>query len=979
MSLKWLRRPGPRVGLIYAVVLLLVGSVGFVAIIQLNQINTTVNILTDQLAVERALCQNIISQVFLTRFYAHHYARRQNQTTLDQFNEAFEHLEELLLLAEQQIEDPHRLDMLDTIKHTAKTYQQTFSYVVQLVKSNQRTYAEVLDIQNLAIENALIALRVHIASLENDTVFLAFDNVQNAYRRMNIDTNKYLAGGGERYAVQFTTSYQEVLDALDSLSYELQDPVHLQKVANARTAALTYAEGFEDIHRDYVALHSSLDIMMEVLEPEISHTAMEIAADVEQDFKQKNAYSHSLVAQTRVVLSLTTTIAIIASLGLGIVFSRYLAERSRAEAELRESERRYRTLFEGSPVGLYRSTPTGSILDVNPAFVDILKYPDRDTLLAINAVTLYINAEDRQYWKELMVKQGIVRNFEVQMRRYDGAIILVNNNARLVQSKQGEVLYYEGNIEDITEQREAERELARHRDHLESLVEARTAELVAANKAAQQANRAKSIFLANMSHELRTPLNAVLGFSELMAQDPSLTTAQRDNLETIMRSGEHLLALINDVLELSKIEAGRSELQIETFDLQHMLLGLEEMFLLKAQQKGIALNVVYKPDIPVYVRTDQGKLRQVLINLLNNAVKFTDVGQVTLQVTACYAEKSHMNIQNLRFEVIDTGVGIPPDEIQKVFKAFVQTASGQQSNQGTGLGLPISREYVHLLGGDLRMKSEVGVGTTFWFEMPFEVLEHFGGASGRDTIPSKQVVGIAPGSQTWGDAAIRLLVVEDDAANRDLLIKLLQPLGFDVKTAPNGQAGIACWEQWHPHLIFMDMRMPVMDGYTATNYIKEQTARREQAQQAQKVPNAVIVALTASAFEQDRKKILAAGCDDFIRKPFREADIFAVLEKHLDVQFVYHASERTQGHPTLAKTGQAPDVDTLEAQIAQLDSDWVTEMQQVTLEGDLELMVQLVQELKTRQPMLAQRFSKLLYNFEHDEILSLLSHPNKGR
>lgn len=390
-------------------------------------------------------------------------------------------------------------------------------------------------------------------------------------------------------------------------------------------------------------------------------------------------------------------------------------------------------------------------------------------------------------------------------------------------------------------------------------------------KRLKEANSAKSEFWANMSHELRTPLNAILGFSELMSRDRRLSSEQLGYLETIGRSGEHLLSLINDVLEFSKIEAGRIVLNPENFDLHRLLLGLEEMFCLRARQKGLSLEFDRCAEVPRFIRSDQGKLRQILINLLGNAVKFTEAGGIVLRVTC--DEPSRKMQRNgtcsLNFGVIDTGVGIDPEEQEKVFDVFFQAGGLQPSHQGTGLGLPISRKFVSMMGGALKVHSEPGGQTTFSFAIPVELAD---GADSSSSHLTRRVTGLEAGQPVF-----RLLVVEDNENNRNLLVKLLQTVGFAVQEAANGQEAVKIWEEWRPHLIWMDMRMPVMNGYQATTHIKGSPGGKD----------TVIIALTASAFEEDRQMVLEHGCNDFVRKPFKENDILEKLHQFLGVRYLH--------------------------------------------------------------------------------------------
>jgi len=465
----------------------------------------------------------------------------------------------------------------------------------------------------------------------------------------------------------------------------------------------------------------------------------------------------------------------------------------------------------------------------------------------------------------------------------------------------------------------------------------------------ESANQSKSVYLANMSHELRTPLNIILGFTQLMIRDQSLTAKQQEQLSTINRSGEHLLTLINDVLEMSKIEAGRITLHETDFDLHHLLEWLFQMFQFKTQSKGLKFTVERADNLPEYIRTDESKLRQVLINLLSNAVKFTEQGSVTLRVKGIEQEAKNNSQCAIRFEVEDTGAGISAGELEQLFQPFMQTEVGHKSQEGTGLGLAISQKFVNLMRGEITVSSRVSSGSQFRFTIPVQVME----TAEYKAVTSRQVVGLAAGQPTY-----RILVVDDKPENRRILVELLVPVGFEVQEAADGKAAIAQWEIWNPDLIWMDVRMPGIDGHEATQQIKGACAISDRA-----AP--LIIALTGSVFEEDRKVALEKGCNDFVRKPFRVEELFEKMAEHLGVQYVYAEQ------PDTIAIEQAGNTPLTAADLADMPIDWVEQLHQAAAKVNSKLVLDLVEQIPPTHAHLASSLNHLVDDFYFEEIVEL--------
>lgn len=596
-----------------------------------------------------------------------------------------------------------------------------------------------------------------------------------------------------------------------------------------------------------------------------------------------------------------------------------ITERKQAEVELKQSEERYRSLIKATSQMVWKTDSEGQLIDLEDWGI----YTGQTQAEMANmgwAAAIHPEEQERtlQIWIQALQTKTLYET-QYRVRSADGNYRYFAAKAVPVFNVDGSVREWMGTCTDIHDRKLGEIAIAQAKD------------------AAEAASRAKSEFLANMSHELRTPLNGILGYAQVLQRCKQLQGEERSRVDVIYQCGSHLLTLINDILDLSKIEAQKVELILTDFHFPAFLQGVAEMCRVRAELKNIQFHAQFAPELPIGIRADEKRLRQVLINLLSNAIKFTDSGSVTF--TIAYASEG-----KIRFEVRDTGVGIASEQIQAIFQPFEQVGETKRQTEGTGLGLAISQRIVQLMGSQIQVQSEVGVGSIFWFDVTLPAAIEW--VKAAQTDHRGQIIGIK-------NCRPKVLIVDDKWENRSVINNLLSPIGFDVFEAVDGEDGWQKISEIQPDLVITDLLMPRVDGFELLKRIRTSDLFKE----------LIVIVSSASVFEADQYRSLDAGGNAFIPKPVQASELLQQVQNHLHLEWIYEEPET------------ATDLPFNNAEIVAPPTEGLAVFYDLAMKGNFKGIIKqatLLEEQDRRYVPFAQQLYQMAKEFQDEKIITFI-------
>jgi PAS domain S-box-containing protein len=773
-----------------------------------------------------------------------------------------------------------------------------------------------------AIDSGLASLAIAMSA---DQAYITTVNVDgSSYAVTNAWSASHIKSMKSDPAIQFELPQGDICCAVALVSSDgcqslVNMPIHGRAGAIAGTISMaSFSKGVVWSDNDITKLRLVGDAVANVIERKRAEEEVRsLNASLEQRIKERTSDLESARREAIEIM-------------FDVDEQRRRAEEALAQLELTtEHLRLLSEAVDNSPAMVMITDDSHLIEYVNPKFTETTGYTAEEVL---GQTPMFLQSSNGVAGvnRSLVtaLDQGKPWSGEISSRRKNGEVFWEYASFAPIKGPDGEIRHYVAVREDITERKALQDELTIARDE------------------AEKANRTKSLFLANMSHEIRTPMNAILGFSQLLQNSTAFDGLQKKHVDIINRSGEHLLALINDILEMSKIEAGRVGVTCSDVDLLALLTDLSVVFRMRSSNKNIAFSIEQTDDLPRYINTDENKIRQILTNLLGNAVKLTEYGSVILRVSVGV---SHKGSYCFNAEVEDTGPGISEKERSKVFKRFEQTESGLRARSGTGLGLAISQQFAHMLHGEITFSSLEGVGTTFRLNVPIGEVDRVYSLAESCKL---RVIGLAPTCNVR-----RVLVVDDEPENCLLLTSMLSEIGFETNEAVDGKSSLELFDRWKPDLVLMDARMPGMDGYEAIRQIRRRKSGNT-------IP---IIAVSASAFEEDRKRMIECGADDFLAKPVRLDSLYSTIASVSGAEYRY--LEGNDSH-ILSQTASSTE---MRKHAKSLAFDITAKIRQATIDADFDQVITLVNQIPGLDPGFGDTIREMAEQYDATKIISLLS------